>query len=208
MTWPLLSVAQLALHSDGRRYGDRVQHGQRTVRTVLSQSLNRSSPCHPTAIRPTLTLALIRCRIVSLHRSIHSSAARWAGSSSPRVLILAYRPLHICQTADVWRLAHRSISVLSCVLLALYELSLFDAADAVALDHEYTVQQYQALLATVAAQRTASKRPVSGGVKQAEEQKTNDEQQLQQESAAETTVPSVTNVCTYDLKQCGPPRSS
>jgi len=85
------------------------------------------------------------------------------------------------------------------VWLALYELSLFDAADAVALDRDYDVQQYQALLATVAAQRTVNKRPATSGAVKEVEEKTNDEQR---------SPAAVTNVCTFDLKYCGPPRSS
>ena len=89
---------------------------------------------------------------------------------------------------------------------ALYELSLFDVADSVALDHDYDVQQYKALLAQVAAQRTASKLVASGGAKVLEEQKSNDEQP-QQQPAAVVSPSSVTNVCTFDLQHCGPPRN-
>ena len=95
-----------------------------------------------------------------------------------------------------------------CVLSALYELAVFDAADAVVLDQDYDVQQFKTLLAKVATDRTI-KRPATGTVKAAEEQKTNDEESQQQQSAI-TASPdaSTTNVCTFDLKHCGLPRSS
>ena len=100
--------------------------------------------------------------------------------------------------------------LLYALLAALYELSIFDAADAVSVDHDYDIEQYKALLTKIAAQRAAGyrSRPVTSGAKQIEEQKTNDEQTQPQSTAASSPGSSITNVCTFDLKHCGPPRGS
>ena len=91
---------------------------------------------------------------------------------------------------------------------ALYELSLFDAADSFALDREYDVGQYKAQLATAAAQRKERTRPATAAsaVKEAEEQKTNDEQPAQQPVVIASPAQTVTNICSFDLKRCAPPR--
>ena len=115
-------------------------------------------------------------------------------------------PPTLMQPSERGSLFCQLVSVFYLLLTALYELSLFDAADAVAVDREYDVQQYKALLATVAIQRAVNKRPVSSGVKEVEEQKTNDEQQQQQPDITASPGSPVTNVCTFDLHHCGPPR--
>jgi len=142
------------------------------------------------------------------HRLIRSSAAQSAGNSWPKVATLEQTHCHnaLYAALSCGETANDRLLCGLCDVQALYELSLFDAADAVAVDHDYDVQQYKALLANVAAQRAASKRPASSGVKEAEEQKTNDEQPTEQQATSTASPTStVTNVCTFDLKHCGPP---